>query len=247
MMGYNHVSCGLVASLATLPVAPVTGPAAQAAWVIALGGASLLPDLDTTGSTAARMWGPPTRILAAGVGAVARGHRQGTHDLVLAPIVAGLAVLAAALHSVTLGMVLALTTGLALRGLTLAGAGRVGAATNLAISIVTAWWLITHGAQNLRALALVVAGGVLVHILGDLPTREGVPIPIAWLFGVRRRISLDLSASTVPSSVSSLPPPCPCSESGSSAPTSGSMTWTASWAGPTESSAWLPAALTASE
>lgn len=192
MMGYNHVSCGLVASLATLPVAPVTGPAAQAAWVIALGGASLLPDLDTTGSTAARMWGPPTRILAAGVGAVARGHRQGTHDLVLAPIVAGLAVLAAALHSVTLGMVLALTTGLALRGLTLAGAGRVGAATNLAISIVTAWWLITHGAQNLRALALVVAGGVLVHILGDLPTREGVPFPIAWLFGVRRRISLDL-------------------------------------------------------
>lgn len=171
MMGYNHVSCGLVAGLATLPVAPVTGPAAQAAWVIALGGASLLPDLDTTGS----------------------------------------------------------------------------AATNLAISIVTAWWLITHGAQNLRALALVVAGGVLVHILGDLPTREGVPFPIAWLFGVRRRISLDLSASTVPSSVSSLPPPCPCSESGSSAPTSGSMTWTASWAGPTESSAWLPAALTASE
>lgn len=192
MMGYNHVSCGLVAGLATLPVAPVTGPAAQAAWVIALGGASLLPDLDTTGSTAARMWGPPTRILAAGVGAVARGHRQGTHDLVLAPIVAGLAVLAAALHPVTLGMVLALTTGLALRGLALAGAGRVGAATNLAISIVTAWWLITHGAQNLHALALVVAGGVLVHILGDLPSTQGVPIPIAWMLGDRRRLTLEL-------------------------------------------------------
>ncbi len=192
MMGFNHVSCGLIAGLATLPLAPVSGAAEQTAWVLAFGGASLLPDLDTTGSTAARMWGPPTRLLGAAIGTLARGHRQGTHDLVLAPLVAGLVVLLATLHPLTLGLVLALTTGLALRGLALAGMGRFGATSNLLISVSTAWWLVTHGAQNVHALALVIAGGVLVHILGDLPTREGVPVPLAWLFGVRRRIGLDL-------------------------------------------------------
>lgn len=191
-MGYNHVSCGVIAGLVTLPVAPVHGPAAQTAWVLAFGGASLLPDLDTTGSTAARMWGPPTQLLGAALGTIARGHRQGTHDLVLAPAVAGLLVLLASFHPLTLGIVLALTTGLALRGLSLSGAGRIGTTTNVLISATTAWWLVTHGAQDVRALPLVIAGGVLVHILGDLPTREGVPVPVAWLFGVHRRIGLDL-------------------------------------------------------
>lgn len=191
-MGYNHVSCGLVAGLATLPVAPVSGPAAQTAWVVAHGGASLLPDLDTTGSSAARMWGPPTRLLGGLVGRLSGGHRQGTHDLVLAPLAAGLLVLLASLHPLTLGVILALTTGLALRGLALAGVGRIGAAGNLIASIATAWWLTTHSEHNMHALALVVAGGVLVHILGDLPTRAGLPVPIAWMFGSQRRIGLDL-------------------------------------------------------
>lgn len=67
------------------PAALTHRTAAQTAWVLALGGASLLPDLDTTGSTAAHMWGPPTRLLGGTLGLLARGHRQGTHDLVLAP------------------------------------------------------------------------------------------------------------------------------------------------------------------
>jgi membrane-bound metal-dependent hydrolase YbcI (DUF457 family) len=112
MMGYNHVSCGLLTGVATLPIAPVTGPAAQTAWVLALGGASLLPDLDTTGSTAARMWGPITRTLGTLVGAIAQGHRQGTHDAVLAPIAFAGAALLASLHPVTTGAVLAVTIGL---------------------------------------------------------------------------------------------------------------------------------------
>ena len=117
MMGYNHVSCGLLTGVATLPIAPVTGPAAQTAWVLALGGASLLPDLDTTGSTAARMWGPITRTLGTLVGSIAQGHRQGTHDAVLAPIAFAGAALLASLHPVTTGAVLAVTIGLTLRGL----------------------------------------------------------------------------------------------------------------------------------
>ena len=150
MMGYNHVSCGLVAGIATLPIAPIAGPAAQTAWVLALGGASLLPDLDTTGSTAARMWGPLTRSLGAIVGTLAQGHRQGTHDLVLAPIAfAGVALLAS-LHPVTTGIVLAVTIGLSLRGLALAGVGRIGAPANLIVSALGA-------ATRAKLLPLVMA------------------------------------------------------------------------------------------
>ncbi|CCH73728.1 Membrane-bound metal-dependent hydrolase (fragment) [Nostocoides australiense Ben110] len=101
MMGYNHVSCGLLAGIATLPIAPGTGPPAQAAWVIALGGASLIPDLDTSGSTAARMWGPITRTIGAAIGTLAHGHRQGTHDAVLAPAAFAGAALLASLHPIT--------------------------------------------------------------------------------------------------------------------------------------------------
>lgn len=197
MMGYNHVSCGLLTGVATLPIAPVAGPAAQTAWVLALGGASLLPDLDTTGSTAARMWGPLTRTLGALVGTLAQGHRQGTHDAVLAPIAfAGVALLAS-LHPITTGVVLALTIGLALRGLALrglalAGVGRIGAAANLLVSAIAAWVLVAAGAHQIRLLPLVLAAGVLIHIAGDWLTDEGVPIPIAWIFGHRERLSVGL-------------------------------------------------------
>ena len=177
MMGYNHVSCGLLTGVATLPIAPVTGPAAQTAWVLALGGASLLPDLDTTGSTAARMWGPITRTLGTLVGAIAQGHRQGTHDAVLAPIAFAGAALLASLHPVTTGAVLAVTIGLTLRGLALAGVGRIGAAANLLVSAIAAW---------------ILVAGVLIHIAGDWLTDEGVPIPILWILGHRRRLSLGL-------------------------------------------------------
>lgn len=192
MMGYNHVSCGLLTGVATLPVAPVAGPAAQTAWVLALGGASLVPDLDTSGSTAARMWGPITRTLGALVGTLAQGHRQGTHDAVLAPLAfAGVALLAS-LHPLTTAFVLALTIGLALRGLALAGVGRIGAAANLLVSALAAWVLVASGAHQIRLLPLVLAAGVLIHIAGDWLTDEGVPIPVVWIFGHRERLSVGL-------------------------------------------------------
>jgi len=192
MMGYNHVSCGLCVGIATVPIAPVHGWAAQSAWILALGGSSLLPDLDTAGSTAARMWGPITGLLGAGIGSVAGGHRQGTHDAVLAPLGFAAVVLAATLNPLTTGLVIALTIGLALRGLALAGIGHLGAAANLVLSFLGAWWLVVNGAHNLYALPLLAAAGVLTHIVGDWMTTEGIPIPVAHLFGDRRRLSLKL-------------------------------------------------------
>lgn len=198
MMGYNHVSSGLVAGLATLPVAPVHHWPAQAAWVISFGGTALLPDLDSRQATASRMWGPLTQALGACVSTLARGHRWGTHDAVLAPLAfAGLTALAA-WHPLTLGAVLALAIGLSLRGLALAGAGHLGAAANLLASTAGAWWLVTHGATHTQLLPLVVAAGVLVHIAGDFLTEEGIPIPVLWLFGNRSRLRAALFTTNNP-------------------------------------------------
>lgn len=192
MMGYTHVTCGLVTGIVTLPLAPVHHWSTQVAWVVTLGGASLLPDLDAPSSTAARMWGPPTRLLARAIGIAARGHRQGTHDILLAPMVVGGTVFLAALHPVALGVVLALMIGLSLRGLALAGVGRVGTVLNLTVSTAGAWWLVTHGAAGLGVLPVVVAAGVVVHVLGDLVTTGGVPVPFTWLTTHPRRVFLNL-------------------------------------------------------
>ncbi len=190
MMGFNHVSCGLAAGLATLPLAPLPTAASQTAWVLACGGTALLPDLDSSQSTAARMWGPLTETLAGAIATLARGHRWGTHDLVLAPLAAAGITAAAAHNAWTLGILLALVIGLALRGLALAGAGRLGGALNLILSAATAWWLVVHGTAETPLLAVVVALGVIVHILGDLLTEEGIPLPILWLLGNRERVAV---------------------------------------------------------
>lgn len=197
-MGYNHVSSGLVAGLATLPLVPWTSGLAQASWVVGVGGASLVPDWDSAQATASRMWGPITGALSRLVATVARGHRQGTHDAVLAPVAFGGLTAAASLHPLTLGVVLALVIGLALRGLTLAGAGRLAAPLNLLVSVAGSWWLTTSGTAALGWLPLLVAAGVLVHIAGDLLTTEGVPVPLLWLFGHDRRISAGLLSTDSP-------------------------------------------------
>lgn len=191
-MGYNHVSSGLAAGLATLPLVPTAPWAAQIAWVTCVGGTALLPDLDSPSATASRMWGPITGTLSSGVAVVARGHRQGTHDAVLAPLVLGGLTALAGQHPLAFAVVLAFVLGLALRGLTMTGAGRLAGPVNLLVSAGGAWWLTTHGATELTWLPFLVAAGVLVHIAGDLMTTEGVPIPLLWLLGYDRRISLGL-------------------------------------------------------
>ncbi len=186
------MSSGLVAGLATFPLAPVQGWAPSTAWVLVFGGTALLPDLDSASATASRTWGSLTGALRTVVALVSRGHRQGTHDAVLAPVAAAAVVALASAHPLASGVVLALIIGLTLRGLSLTGAGALGVLVNLALSAGGAWWLISNGAAHTAGLPLVVAGGVLVHIAGDFLTEGGVPVPVAWLFGVDRRLALGL-------------------------------------------------------
>lgn len=194
MMGYNHAVSGALVGVLTWPAIPAGGAPAASTWVLAVAGASLLPDLDTPSSTAARTWGAVTGAIAALIGKVAGGHRRGTHDLVIAPAVVFGAALFSAAVPASYFLVLALSIGLAVQVLGLAGFGKVGTGANILVSFGVSWWLTFHTPTFLDSLLLAaaLALGVVVHILGDLVTKGGVPIPIMWMTGNRRRLSLNL-------------------------------------------------------
>ncbi len=211
-MGPTHAASGLAVGAAALPLAPVTGLPGQLAWVAAWGGFALLPDLDQgglhwrramprlTGSTVARTWGPVTTTAASVVGFLARGHRQGTHDVLLAPTVFALLAVAAALHPVGALVLLALSIGLALQALHVVVPGSIALTVlgNIAVSFGGAWWLLASDVLAYGWLPWAVAGGVVVHIVGDALTVGGVPVPLTWIDGRSRRVSLRLFRTGAP-------------------------------------------------
>jgi hypothetical protein len=142
----------------------------------------MLPDLDQPGSTIARMWGPISDVPSGLVGRIARGHRWGTHDLLLSPLVFGVLATLAARSFWSSLLVLAVAIGLALHALNFVIPGRVENTVvgNLLLSWGGAWLLLAHTPAPLW-LPWAVGVGVLAHIAGDALTREGIPIPLVWI------------------------------------------------------------------
>jgi LexA-binding, inner membrane-associated putative hydrolase len=190
VLGHSHALSGLAAGAATLPWAPVEGTVAQVAWVAAVGGFAMLPDLDHSGSTVSDMWGPATDVPSGAIGRLAGGHRWGTHDAVLAPLAFGALALAAANLFWSSLVVMALAIGLALRALHFVIPGRAENTVvgNLLLSFGGAWLLLAHSPQPVW-LPAAVGLGVLTHVAGDLITKQGVPLPVLWL-AKRKRIAL---------------------------------------------------------
>ena len=190
MLGHSHALSGLAIGAVTLPWAPVQGPVAQAAWVAAVGGFAMLPDLDQRGSTISRMWGPFSEVPAGVVGTISGGHRWGTHDAVLGPVLFGFLASLAADWFWTSLLFLAMSIGLALRALHFVIPGRAENTVigNLLLSFGGAWLLLDNMASP-AWLPYAVMLGVLTHIVGDLLTCEGVPLPLLWVVG-RHRIKL---------------------------------------------------------
>ncbi|MGZ4436945.1 MAG: metal-dependent hydrolase [Nocardioides sp.] len=196
MLGHSHAMSGLTVGAATIPLAPLHTPASQVAWVVAVGGFAMLPDLDTGGvtsrrgfprmhgSTIALMWGPVTCLLAGLVAKVAGGHRNGTHSVLGLLVTSVLASAAAAFQPSRL-VLLALAIGLALEALAFAIPGKLEELwpVNLVASFAGAWWLLGpggaaagHGYPSWMTLAVLV--GAATHVAGDMLTKEGVPL--AW-------------------------------------------------------------------
>lgn len=198
MMGHAHALSGLAVGAATLPGVHTANGYEAAAWVAAVGGFAMLPDLDSggihwrgalpklNGSKVAIMWGPFTCMLAKGVAKVAGGHRNGTHSLLGLVVTAVLAILATFTFP-TRVFLLALAIGLALQALSFAIPGRLEETwiVNLAASFAASWWLLTAGDGSPSWMPLAVVTGSVVHIAGDALTTGGVPL--AWPFSSARQ------------------------------------------------------------
>jgi hypothetical protein len=136
------------------------------------------------------MWGPVTDVPSGAVGRLAGGHRWGTHDALLAPVVFGALALAAANTFWSSLLVMALAIGLALRALHFVIPGR--AENTVVGNLVLSWggaWLLLANTPQPTWLPWAVALGVLTHIAGDLITKQGVPVPVLWLLR-RTRLAL---------------------------------------------------------
>lgn len=212
----NHAACGLIVGFATLDHTGLTSPWQRVAYVTVWAGLAVIADWDHHGSRPTTMWGSASELLTTPLRALPGGHRWATHDLVLAPV-SGFAITWALLNvpgdiitllthiahslnaptwsdavirfAVTL-LPLALIIGVTLK-MTVLPKSR-SALLNLACSLAGSWWFTHHPANDLaRLLPWIVAGGLIVHALGDLPTDEGLPVPILWLV-TRARFALGL-------------------------------------------------------
>lgn len=199
-MGPTHAMSGAAAGLAIgalLPVGWGGATSATEAFVFAgvTAGAALLPDLDTPQSTLARSFGLVSKLIAHVTENVSKslyaatktrkdaritnGHRTATHTVWFALLAgAGAAALVTAFGKTGVIGVLAFMLGLAIRGLAPTWTRKQDwvYVTGLSLALAVAVWLALPSWAGSAALGAAVTTGVLVHLLGDMITKRGVPI-----------------------------------------------------------------------
>jgi len=190
MLGRDHALLGAAVALAAgqagwealgHPALPV-GQLAAASAVVA--GFALLPDIDEPGSTVSRRFGPVSRAVSRVTNKLAGGHRAATHSLVFMLAVFG-AMWLAGKHPmadvVTVGLCLMLSIGMLIPS----RFARHGLIVGLLAPAAAAWgtWEVTvHVGQHWAWLPWAAAVGVMLHLVGDMLTVEGVPLlwPLKW-------------------------------------------------------------------
>ncbi len=195
-MGPTHAMSGAAAGLLAAAVIPAvsTVPAGSFVFAGVCAGAALLPDLDCPTSSVARAFGPASQVLSTAVARVScllyratatrrDGHRDGGHRTATHTAVFAVAAGAAAGSATGWGgrpavaVLLFVMLALALRGLLHTWATRRGWIAVAAVAAAMTWaagrFLPPTGAGWLGA---AVALGVLVHLAGDVITREGCPV-----------------------------------------------------------------------
>lgn len=203
MMGRDHALSGVMVGLGTATLARAFGEPLGIVHTLVLvavtAGAALWPDLDHPSATAARAFGPVSRLMAVGLdraGALIYaitstrrdqptedGHRTITHTLVFA-LISGAVTAGICTAWPTWGTlaVMWVMLSLALRGML----GRWTRSTDwltvsfTAAALTGAAWLATDGGIPAGLLGLCVALGSYTHCLGDSCTMYGCP----WLWPV---------------------------------------------------------------
>lgn len=186
MMGASHAATGAAGWLIlTGPLAHATGmqvdPQVQLIGALTTAGAALISDWDHPRATIAYALPPVTNVIAAGIRAVAGGHREGTHSILgvvaFTALAAALTSLQATIqgqvYSIGQGVVAAFLAAVAAKALKIiptagylrAWAIGIGVGVIAASTAPGAWWI-----------PISVALGVILHIIGDGLTKEGVPL-----------------------------------------------------------------------
>jgi membrane-bound metal-dependent hydrolase YbcI (DUF457 family) len=174
MLGHSHALSGLVTGAAASELAlhlPLPGTLALAGLTAAW---ATVPDLDTTGSCAARSLGFLSEGFAAVVHFLARGHRHGTHSVLGVAVLTAITWLACIFRDTlpgraTLGLLLAIAIAAGLRALHFAG--HSGDLLAIAAAAVIAWL-----GYGLSLVPLACALGCATHIAGDMLTESGCPL-----------------------------------------------------------------------
>lgn len=187
-MGRTHATSGAAAFLAVLPLlhqaglslTPLTVPVAA----LAAAGAAMLPDLDHPQATVSRSLGPVTVGLARLVARCTGGHRGGTHSLLAVAALTGGAAAVDLAGALPRGLACAFLFALATAAVQLRLARPL---VHTAICLAGGIVLVTLSAQHIvtaGVLPWAVAVGVAAHLVGDMLTREGVPL--LWPVSARR-------------------------------------------------------------
>lgn len=177
MMGHAHAISGATAAsvvAAFQPALIAPNPQTYTMSCLLAAGAAVMADADHPNARAAKTFGPIVNV----IGAVSGGHRHGTHTVWAAGLVAaacwgaGLWTLQVAgvtvypigflVVFIAMGLGLAALTGLN-RWIVLAASAMV--AVGAAVLVPDPLWL-----------TVVVGGGYLVHLLGDILTTKGVKV-----------------------------------------------------------------------
>lgn len=202
MMGKTHAATGALAGAATtsayLSLTGTDPTLSLAVAGVAVGtGSALLPDLDHPNSTATHALGPLTRMVCLLTRQLSRlaykttgttyddkegTHRALTHTLAFAVLAGALVAFAATRWEPVAAVVLWLTTSLALRALSAhlgSGMHQRDLKTLLGVSVAAAAItaaLIWAGDVSAPYLGAALGAGMVVHVLGDMITKERAPL-----------------------------------------------------------------------
>lgn len=190
MLGRDHALVGGVGYLVVAPML-ISHPTWQILGIGCVTSAAfaLLPDIDEPGSTVSRKLGPISRGVSEFTNKVAGGHRQATHSLMFAALVAVGAGFAAQ-YRLAMAIVVAASFLLVFRML-LPRMLRYSKLTSIGMVLLgggSAWWVWSEYHQALGVgvggltvsawFILATGGGCVWHLIGDTLTVEGVP----WLW-----------------------------------------------------------------
>lgn len=187
-MGRTHATSGAVTFLAVLPLLHQAGlsltPFTMAVAAFAAAGAAVLPDLDHPQATVSRSLGWMTVGLSRLVAWCTGGHRGGTHSLLAVAALSGGAAAVDLAGALPRGLACAFLFSLATAAAQLRLAPPL---VHTAICLVGEIGLVTlsaHHTVTAGVLPWAVAVGVAAHLVGDMLTREGVPL--LWPVSTRR-------------------------------------------------------------